>query len=147
MTAEETLAGVQRVLIDTNAIVYIVEKRAEAPKVWAVLREAMRTGAGLVVSPLTLIEVLSKPGMTEPELKQFAEFCLATNEIEFTPLVFDDTFAMRVGYFRRMTSVKTPDCIQFACAERLHCDAILTNDPDYRKHPNAKCILVSEVDI
>jgi predicted nucleic acid-binding protein len=146
MTAKDAVAGVQRLLLDTNPVIYILEKDATfAPRTWAVLQAALAAGAQLVLSPLTLIEVLSKPGMSEAELKRSAEFCLATNEIEFEPLMFDDVFAIRVGYFRRTTGVKTPDCIQFACAEALQCDAILTNDSHYARHPSAQCLDLSQI--
>ncbi len=148
MTSKDAVAGIQRLLIDTDAVIFLLEKHAEfAPRVWLILHEAVTANTALVISPLTLVEVLSKPGLTADELKHYAEFCLATQEIEFTPIAFDDAFAIRVGFFRRTTNVKTPDCIQFACAERLHCDAILTNNgTDYRRHPSVRCVVISEVD-
>ena len=147
MTASDALSGVTRLLLDTNPVIYILERDpAFKDQTWKVLHEAAVQGIQLVISPLTLIEVLSKPEMSEDELQLYAEFCLSTNEIEFQPLNCDDTFAVRIGFFRRTTGVKTPDCIQFASSERLRCDAILTNDIQYRNHAPCKAIIVSEIE-
>lgn len=147
MKPKAALAGVSRLLLDTNPVIYVLEKDATwAPVSWAVMNAAVESSVQLVVSPLTLIEVLAKPGLTSAELKRYAEFCLSTNEIEYKPILFDDAFAIRVGYFRRSTKVYTPDCIQFACAEKLSCDAILTNDAShYKKHPTVKYVDLAKI--
>jgi len=147
MTAEIALEGVKRLLLDTNIVIYVLEKDKQfGPVCWAVIQLAVKSDIQLVVSPLTLIEVLSKPDMSEEEMKRSAEFCLSTNKIEFTPINFDDIFALRVGFFRRQTKAKIPDCIQFASAERLQCDAILNNNArDFRRHPTVKCLDIAQI--
>lgn len=145
MTAEQALAGVSRLLLDTNPAIYILERDATFQEItWSVLNEALRLGVQLVISPLTLMEVMAKPGATTRELQRFAEFCLATEEIEFRPILFDDAFSIRVGNLRRTTSLKLPDCVQIACAEVLQCDAILTND-DWKGKSPTRVIMIADI--
>lgn len=148
MKPEEALHGVTRLLLDTNPVICVLEKDAKfAERTWAVFTQARLQNVQLIISPLTLIEVLSKPGMTDDELKRFGNFCLATQGIEFIPIHFDDQFAIRIGFFRRSIGVKLPDCIQFASAERLNCEAILTADPHFNRHPTSRAILIPSIDL
>ncbi len=110
------------------------------------LKYAVENGVQLVVSPLSLMEVLAKPGATEEELKRFAEFCLGVQEFEFRPILIGDSFSIRVGYFRRTTGCKLPDCIQFAAAEELDCDAILTNDDKWTGKYSGRFVVVDQID-
>lgn len=150
LTPEKALAKVSRLLLDTAPVVYILEKDAEKDrysKSWAFLNAAISSGVQLVISPLTLMEVLAKPGATKEELKRFAEFCLAVNEIEFRPILFDDVFSLRVANYRRTTRCKLPDCIQFAAAEMLSCDAILTNDAEWKGKYSKPFIVVDQIEL
>lgn len=101
VTAEQALAGVSRLLLDTNPAVYVLEGNpAFADATWAVLDTAQRLSVQLFISPLTLMEVMAKPGASAADLQRFAEFCLATEEIEFRPVPFDDVFSVRVANLR-----------------------------------------------
>lgn len=144
----QALQDVSRLLLDTGPVINILERVAlndRYAKTWAVLNHATASGVQILISPLTLMEVLAKPGATEDELKTFAEFCLAVNEIEFRPVLFDDAFSIRVGWFRRTTRCKLPDCIQFAAAEVLSCDAILTNDDEWTGKYTGQFIVTEQV--
>jgi predicted nucleic acid-binding protein len=147
MKADQALIGAKRLLLDTCAISSILYDEPTALQPWAVMQFAVANDIQMLVSPLTLMEVLAKADLTQVETKRAAEFCLATEGIEFMPINFDDIFAIRVGFFRRTTGVKLPDCIQFACAETLNCEAILTNDAQYARHPSVRCLLYADIDI
>ncbi|RYG46203.1 PIN domain-containing protein [bacterium] len=148
MNATDALIGVSRLLLDTNSVVSVLEREANAPLVWAVFHAALSQRVQLVVSPLTLIEILSKPGLSEAELRRRSEFCLGTQEIEFKPIIFDDAFAKRVAFHRRRASPqKVPDCIQYASAEWLDCDAILSNDRRFVLQSPVRAILTEDIDL
>lgn len=145
--ANDALNGVQRLLLDTNPVVYIIERNEEFfERTWSVLSFAVERKITLVVSPLTLVEVLSKESLTRSEMQSYVDFCTGTEEVESGSISFDVQFAIEVGRLRRITKLKTPDCIQLACASALHCDAILTNDKDYVGRSSCKVILLSEID-
>lgn len=108
---------------------------------------ARSLGIRVVVSPLTLSELLSKPGLSARELARRERFCLATEEIEFATVAFDADFARRVAHHRRRAHPqKTPDCIQYAFAEVLGCDAILSNDARFVRSSPIRAILTDDID-
>ncbi len=138
--------GVQRLLLDTNPVVAMLDEEPSAPRVRAVLRTARASGVRIVVSPLTLAELLSKPGLSSSELQRREDFCLATEGIKFGSIAFDATFALRVADHRRHAHPqKMPGCVQYACAERLGCDAVLSNDARFVARCPVKAILVDDV--
>ena len=147
MTSNEALTGVKSVLLDTAPVVYAVENHVRffAPTE-AILREAGRRCIRIVVSSLTLAEVLSKSGTTDERLQDYLDFCTGTEGIVFQATPFDANFAIQVGRLRRATNLKLPDCIQFASAEALFCDAILTNDRQFARW-SGRTILVEEIEV
>lgn len=145
--AENALVGVRRLLLDTNPAVAVLDEEPSAPKAWAVLRAAHALGVAAVVSPLTLAEVMSKPGLSLVERYRREEFCLSTAGIDFGIVTFDEAFARRIAHHRqRVYPQKLPDCVQYACAEALGCDAILSNDGRFVRQCPITGILVDDID-
>ena len=134
-------------LLDTNPVVAVLDEEPTAPKVRAVLRAARALGVQLVVSPLTLAELLSKPGLSAAERRRREDFCLSTEGIEFGTVWFEAAFARQVARHRREAyPQKMPDCMQYAFADALGCDAILSNDAKFVSACPKRGILVDEID-
>lgn len=72
---------------------------------------------------------------------------MSTEGIEFGVIAFDSAFALRVASHRRRTAPqKMPDCIQYACAEILDCDVILSNDARFVRQCPVKGLLTDNID-
>ena len=126
----------------------ILDEEPNAPRIRAILKVAVEAGIALVVSPLTLAELLSKPGLTAEEIIEREEFCLTTRGIEFRRVEFDADFARRIAYHRqRAYPQKLPDCVPYACAERLGCDAIPSNDARFVRQCPVRGILTDDIEI
>ena len=146
--AEKAPAGVHRLLLDTNPAVAVLDEEPTAPRVRAVLRAALVLEVQVVVSVLTLAELLSKPGLTSAQVRRREDFCLSTEGVEFGPVAFDVAFALRVAdHRRRAYPQKLPDCLQYACAERLNGDAIPSNDARFVAQSPVKGILTDDIDL
>ena len=126
----------------------VLEEEAGAARVRAVFGAARALGVRIVVSPLTLGERLTKPGLSAEETRFREAFCLSTEGIEFGGVAFDADFARRIAYHRqRAYPQKPPDCVPYACAERLGCDAIPSNDARFVRQCPVRGILTDDIEI
>lgn len=153
MKPEAALIGVTRLLIDTNPVIYLVERypddsewQERIRKAWAILSEAQARSIELVVSPITLTEVCQKRSADRALLERYQSFCTATNEIRFEPFAFDDVFAYRAANLQRDTNLKLGDCLQIAYAELKSCEAILTNDGPFCRRSPVRGILLDDIE-
>lgn len=135
MTAADALVGVTRLLLDTNAVIPIIERYPADPewtdryrKAWSILEYAENRCIELMTSPITLTEVCMKRGADLALLREYQAFCQATEGVRFEPIYFDDVLAYRVANIGRSANLKIADSIQVAFAQAHGCEAILTND-------------------
>lgn len=128
-----------RVFWDTNLFVYLLEGGAFASKVRALRARMLDRGDQLVISALTLGELLVKPRAESEAAARDHETVLRRVALV---VPFDAECAGRYAAIRADRTIKAPDAIQLACAVVAGVDLFITNDGRLsRKHiPGVKFI-------
>ena len=121
-----------RVFWDTNLFVYLFEGGAFAARVRQLRSRMLDRGDQLLISALTLGELLVKP-------LEKGEAAVRDHETTIrqiaTILPFDAASAPRYAAIRVDRGIKAPDAIQLACAATAGIDLFITNDDRLsRKH-------------
>jgi predicted nucleic acid-binding protein len=122
------------VYLDTDAVIYSVEKIAPYATLLQPLWEAARDGQfAILTSELTLLETLVKPlrdsDTTLEEL--FRALLLGSQEVRLAAIsqaILDNAAHLRAKY-----GLRTPDAIHAATALRSESALFVTNDPGYRR--------------
>ncbi|MEK7703174.1 MAG: type II toxin-antitoxin system VapC family toxin [Nitrospirota bacterium] len=106
--------------LDTNAFIYFFEGRQK-------ITELVIRALTLCFSPISEIELLSTPHLTQAEITQIKTFLLLCQPIELTSDVIEKTIAIRREY-----RFKTPDAIIAASALSLNIP-LVSADTDFEK--------------
>jgi predicted nucleic acid-binding protein len=120
--------------VDTNAVIYYVEKiepyRSASTPLWDALRAGTQE---IVTSDLTLLEVLVKPlhKGDVPLAALYRNLLLGT--VGLTSLPIDRTTLEAAAGLRATLGLKTPDAIHAATALLAKATLFLTNDPGFRR--------------
>ena len=120
-----------RIFIDTNVLIYVGEKITPWDSLVRSLFEAHGRGElQLVASEIIVPEVLVLPLRAgDAQLRRFYEMTLfGPDGIVLLPVTL--SVLRRAAELRAMASLKTPDAIHLATAERHAADAFVTNDAD-----------------
>lgn len=138
----------QRVYLDTNIVIYVVEGFAQyAAKVQALL-DAMDAGEVFVVtSELTLAEVLVGPLKTQNAAIQqtYRSFLTTSAILEVVPISRDILEA--AAQWQAKTKLKLPDATHLATALRFQCSSFLTNDSVFRTLNLPQIKMLSDVSL
>jgi predicted nucleic acid-binding protein len=114
----------RRVYFDTNIIIYAVEGYAALATQLNALLQALDDGEIVAVtSELTLAEVLVKPfkdGNLSVE-QAYRAFLTPTPALQVVPV--DGSIFLAAARLRATTSLKLPDAIHLATADRYRCDS------------------------
>jgi len=130
---------VTRVFWDTNLFIYLFEGGEFASRVKEVRSRMLARGDQLLISALTLGELLVKP-------RERGEDAVRDHETTIrqiaTVVPFDAACSPRYAAIRADRAIKAPDAIQLACAAAAGTDLFITNDDRLsRKHvPDVKFI-------
>lgn len=118
-----------RLFVDTAPIIYVLEDRAPFALRFAGLFDAAANGGlQLVISPVTLAEVLVGPLQAGQEaLAQRYQRALAA--FELVPIGAE--VAAQAARLRVRYRLKLPDAFQLACALAAGVTAMVTHDRDY----------------
>src|SRR5262252_10076275 len=121
-----------RVFWDTNLFIYLFEGGEFASRVKEVRSRMLARGDQLLISALTLGELLVKP-------RERGEDAVRDHETTIrqiaTVVPFDAACSPRYAAIRGDRSIKAPDAIQLACAAAAGTDLFITNDDRLsRKH-------------
>jgi predicted nucleic acid-binding protein len=142
-----TLPTSGAVYLDTDAIIYSVEKIAPY---WAILEplwSAAQSGLFVVIaSELTLMEPLVRPiqiGDAALE-KTFRMLLTATREVQLMPV--SRSILEQAARLRAATGLKTPDAIHATTARAEHVALFVTNDPGFKRVPGLPLALLDDVD-
>ena len=128
-----------RVFWDTNLFIYLFEGGEFASRVKEVRSRMLARGDQLLISALTLGELLVKP-------RERGEDAVRDHETTIrqiaTVVPFDAACSPRYAAIRADRAIKAPDAIQLACAAAAGTDLFITNDDRLsRKHvPDVKFI-------
>lgn len=134
------------VYIDSNCIIYSVEKVAPHAELLRPVWETAATGSIRVVSSeVTLLETLVRPlRERNHRLEQFLlAFLLRSNEVRLVPV--DVEILLRAAAVRAETGLKTPDAIHAATGLTSKCVMFLTNDQGFRRVQDLPVVILNEV--
>lgn len=142
---ELTLPEQGLVYLDSNAIIYSVEKVAEYwPKLKPVWSASAEGRLKLVTSELAILESLVVPmPLGNAALLADYEEVFHSQEIEFVPItanILREAASLRAKY-----KSKTPDSIHLATANFVQCTLCVTNDLDFRRVPNVPVAILSQL--
>lgn len=140
-----SLAGIGKLYLDSNILIYLVEGHAQLSElVLVAFREVEVHEVALYTSDITVTEFLN--GAYRAGLEELAQHYLellgTENFITMLPLHSDVCVeAARLGATHRL---KTIDSIHLACATLAGCQALLTNDGGFRSTGDVKVIQLTE---
>ena len=141
---EDDIKRFSRIAIDTNALIYLMERH---PKYFTIVRElfnAVEIGKVYAVSSTLLItEVLTKPikdgnkGLADRYLAFISTFPnLGLREI-------DQNVAHQAAKLRARYGLKTPDALFLATALKEKAEAFITNDVRLKGIENIEIVLIN----
>jgi predicted nucleic acid-binding protein len=113
----------QRIYLDTNIIIYLVENTPNASQVRAYLQA--QVASILCSSNLALMECLVKP-LRQGNLPLQQRFLAFFQSLELVPA--RRQIFIRAAHIRAMAQLRTPDALHLAFASCGKCDTLLTGD-------------------
>lgn len=146
MSIETRLAGVSRVFLDTAVVIYYVQSHPLYRDLLAPLFRKLDDGSiTAVISPVTLAECLVFPIRQSDEAgrRQFEEVLSEGQGVLFAPL--DREAAVRAAELRAQLNMKLPDAIQVAIAELAACEAVVTNDDQFKRVLSLDVIVLKDL--
>jgi len=134
------------VYVDTNVIIYTVEKIDPYRAILQALWQASRKGQFKIVSSeLTILETLVKPRKENNSVLEsaFRQVLFASHELQLVPVsasILDMAASLRADF-----GVKPPDAIHAATAISLSCKLFVTNDPFFKRIGGLQTAVLSDV--
>src|SRR5258706_1264307 len=122
------------ITLDTAPIIYFLQDHPVlAPLVAPIFEAAHRGDLGIVISAVTLAEVLTGPLQAKNEVlaARYRETLTRSPGWELWPV--DAEVAATAARFRAEYKLRAPDAIQVATAIASHSHALVTNDKRLRK--------------
>jgi predicted nucleic acid-binding protein len=121
------------VFIDSNPIIYVLEDHPLA-KTFLPLFEAAEAGRNeLVISPITLAEVVGGPLRKKQEILAERYATTLTEGLGIRLRSMDAAIAMDAARLRIRYQLKLPDAIQLATAIDENCHSLVTHDRDFSR--------------
>lgn len=142
-----TFSAGTRVAIDTNVLVYTVERIQPYMSALSPLWESAERGdVHVVVSALALTEVLVRPlQMGDAQMETaYRRLLLDSEALQLEPIdtrVLELAASLRASY----SSLKTPDAIHLATAMSCGCGCFLTNDRQLRHVSGLEVLVLDEL--
>lgn len=133
------------VYLDTNPVIYSVEKH---PAYWPILEplwQAAKAGAvEIVSSDLTLMETLVGPLRSgDAALAQAYEQLFQQAGTHLIPITH--AVLREAARLRATTKLKTPDAIQLATAQLVACVLLVTNDVGFRGAATIPVVILDDL--
>jgi len=120
------------VLVDSAPIIYFLEDHQElAPRFESLFARADSGSYELVISTVTLIEVLTGPLRQGDEKLAHAYRQALTSPPTWLVSDLTTRIAHRAARIRGETRLRVPDAVQVATALETSCDALVTHDRDF----------------
>jgi predicted nucleic acid-binding protein len=147
MTIDDALRNIHRLYLDSSPIIYFVEGQAQfGPKANRVFHFFQTGAIRAVTGPVTLAECLVAPYKNNDQALAVRLFrtILQKNNCEYWADPFD---AILTAKIRAKYNLRLPDAFQVAAAINSACDAILTNDADWKRLTDIPVLVLSELDL
>ncbi|GAC1403140.1 MAG: PIN domain-containing protein [Chloroflexota bacterium] len=138
--------GVMRLAFDTTPIIYYIEANPEHDALITTVFEMVDSGVlTAVTSVVSLLEVLVLPMRQGNRTLQneYQDLLLSSDHFETLPISVE--VAERAADLRARFNLRTPDALQLATALSAGCEAILTNDSDWRRVTDIKVLVLSDL--
>lgn len=122
-----------KVYLDTQIFIYALESNSNfGDKAKSIIRNAEKNNINIVVSPLTLTELLTKPYiMADKEnIKFIKNSFLSLNNLEIKDI--NIKIADKAAELRGALKLRTPDAIHLATALDRNCNTFYTNDNHFK---------------
>ena len=146
MTLPVPLQTYTRLFLDSAPVVYYVEQHPLFSPFLAPIFQAIDTGTlTAVTSAITLAECLVMPcrlGLS-PLQQDFADLICQGTHTEF--VCIDQSIAQTAAALRASYNLSLTDALQVASALSADCQAILTNDADFRRVTEIPILLVTDL--
>ncbi|NJK68498.1 MAG: type II toxin-antitoxin system VapC family toxin [Microcoleus sp. CSU_2_2] len=112
-------------LLDTNILIYYFN---DAPEVQPIFDEIKSGNAEAFYCPITWVELLCYPALTEEQTNKMREFLRLLNCVSLTESVLDSAAQIRRDY-----RLKLADGVIAACALVEGCVLVTRNVDDFRR--------------
>lgn len=141
-----TLPSSGTIYLDTNAIIYSVERivpyTTMLESIWLA---AQRTELMVVSSELTLLETLVKPMREGKQAleQRYRRLLTASREVRLQAI--ERPIIEQALVLRATIGLRTPDALHAATALQLGCALLVTNDPVFRRVPNIEIVILDDL--
>ena len=146
MKVAQALQGVANIFLDTAPIIYYVERHPQFAPVVDEVFDRLDAGAlSAVTSPITLAECLVLPcrlGQTQVR-QSFTQRIVDGQGVSFVPIGAE--IAERAAELRAKYNLTLTDACQVATAIVAGCDAVLTNDADWKRLQGIAVLVCGEL--
>lgn len=141
----DELRNYQRVAIDTNLFIYIMEKHPQYMEMAKEIFQQIEKGTVHgITSILVLTEVLTKP-MKENNENLARSYKAAISTFPNLTVKFIDTeICLVAAQLRAKYGFKTPDAIFIATAIDEGADVFITNDIRLKKMDEIECLMIND---
>ncbi len=140
--------NVQRIYIDTAPLIYLVEKHTHYfAKMLSIVGFIETAPLQVYTSVISFTEILVQPlRLGNTDLAQEYYDILASNN-DYTIVSITVEIAVSAAAIRARYRLRTPDAIHAATAIKSDCDAILTNDRDFRRLQDINVLIMDDLEL
>lgn len=141
-----TLPGEGSVYVDTNVIIYSVEKIEPYDTLLQPLWQASHDGQFIVVSSeLVVLETLVKPLKASDRLleKAFRQLLFTSKDVQLVPISLP--ILEKSAHLRAATGLKSPDAIHAATSLASGSMLFVTNDPEFKRVAGLPVVVLQEL--
>ncbi len=147
MTIEEALRGVSAILMDSAPAIYHLERNpVYVERMASFFAARARSGILLVTSPVTLAECLVHPlrlGLAELGAS-YHSLIVGGADTEFHTM--GEQEAAAAARVRATYDLRLADAFQVAVASQAGCQAILTNDPVFKRVRELRALVLDDLE-
>lgn len=147
MRLDAAFRNVERIYIDTAPLIYLVERNPHYIARMLGIVDFIESARMLVfTSVVALTEILVQPlrlGNTD-RAQQYYD--IIVGRYDYTLVSFTSEIAISAAAIRARYSLRTPDAIHVATAIKIGCDAILTNDGDFRRVTDINILVLDDLE-
>ena len=148
LNLDAALRSARRLYLDTAPLIYWVEAYPEyISKMDRIVDAIETTPMQAMTSVLTLTEVMVQPlRVGNTDLAQEYHDILVMRD-DYILVEVSTDIAISAAAIRARYSLRTPDALHAATAIKSGCDAILTNDRDYRRVQDLNVLVLDDLDL
>lgn len=138
----------KRIYIAAAPFIYFVEKHTDYfTRVYRVFGLIEATPLRAITSAITLTEIMVQPlriGNTDLA-QEYHDVLMTSNQFSLVSVTED--IAITAAAIRARYSLRTPDAIHVASAIKTGCDAIFTNDRDFRRVTDLNVLVLDDLEL